>query len=333
MNSMENRVIDFVRKSLNARRVVVVSQLQALWNEQGFLLRVSTDRPGSETVIVKCIAPRVDGSHPRGWNTSRSFQRKARSYEVECHWYEHYAHRCSVGCKVPQLLGIQVNETYSLIVLEDLSVDYPLSRQHLSVQETAVCLRWLAEFHALFLHDGGEGLWSQGCYWHLETRPDEWQAMADSPVKKAAAWLDEQLRTARFLTLVHGDAKVANFCFSQDMASVSAVDFQYVGKGCGMSDVVYLLGSCLSGEQCRSYEQDLLNQYFLQLASCVSSRFNDQSGEIAGALEAEWRSLFAIAWADFHRFLLGWMPTHIKINAYTESLVHQVLADRSGMPK
>ncbi len=262
---MEDRVVEFVRTSLNARRVAVESRLQALWGGQGFLLRVSTDLPGRETVIVKCIAPHSDSLHPRGWNTSRSFQRKARSYEVECHWYEHYAQRCTPICKVPQLLGMQRNETYSLILLEDLAVDYPVLRQQLNVQETVVCLRWLAEFHALYLHDAGEGLWSQGCYWHLQTRSDEWQAMADSPIKAAAAWLDERLRTARFLTLVHGDAKVANFCFSQDMALVSAVDFQYVGRGCGMSDVVYLLGSCLSEEACREHEQALLDCYFSHL--------------------------------------------------------------------
>lgn len=329
---MENQVVEWVRASLGARQVTLESRLQALWGGQGFLLRVSTDVPEHDTVIVKCIAPSHDSAHPRGWNTTQSFQRKAHSYAVECHWYEHYAHRCTRACKVPQLLGLQRTDTYSLILLEDLAVQYPLLRQELSVQETTRCLRWLAEFHALFLHDGGDGLWSQGCYWHLETRPDEWQAMPETPLKQAAAWLDEQLRSARFQTLVHGDAKVANFCFSQDMASVSAVDFQYVGKGCGMSDVVYLLGSCLSEEQCREHEQYLLNHYFLHLASCVSTRLNDQSGNIAAALEAEWRSLFAIAWADFHRFLLGWMPTHAKINPYTQSLVDRVLTDLSEMP-
>ncbi|ASJ73037.1 phosphotransferase [Granulosicoccus antarcticus] len=318
VTAMQERVIEFVKESLNASQVAVDEQLQALWGAQGFLLRLSTDVPGHETVIVKCIAPRSDSSHPRGWNTSRSFQRKTHSYEVECHWYEHFAQRCTPGCKVPQLLGIQREEHGSLILLEDLATEYPVLRNRLMVSEVAVCLRWLAEFHALFLDDAGEGLWSQGCYWHLETRPDEWQAMAEGPLKQAASWLDERLQKARFRTLVHGDAKVANFCFSDDMASVSAVDFQYVGKGCGMSDVVYLLGSCLSEADCRQHEQALLDSYFLHLSVCLPTS--------ASAVEAEWRSLFAIAWADFHRFLMGWMPEHDKINPYTETLVGQALA-------
>ena len=156
--------------------------------------------------------------------------------------------------------------------------------------------------------------------------------------------MDEQLRTARFLTLVHGDAKVANFCFSQDMASVSAVDFQYVGCGCGMSDVVYLLGSCLSEEACREHEQALLDCYFSHLRACVARHLDNQvtglgqsdkarTDDIVHALETEWRSLFAVAWADFHRFLLGWMPEHIKINPYTQALVVRALADRSRISK
>ena len=58
------------------------------------------------------------------------------------------------------------------------------------------------------------GLWPAGTYWHLETRPDELDAMPDGPLKNSAAMIDRRLNKATYKSLVHGDAKVANFCFS-----------------------------------------------------------------------------------------------------------------------
>ncbi|EQM44960.1 hypothetical protein D042_4748 [Vibrio parahaemolyticus NIHCB0757] len=43
-------------------------------------------------------------------------------------------------------------------------------------------------------------------------------------------------------------------------------------------------------------------------------------------VEHEWRPLFAVAWADFQRFVKGWSPDHWKINPYTEALTRRALA-------
>ena len=43
-------------------------------------------------------------------------------------------------------------------------------------------------------------------------------------------------------------------------------------------------------------------------------------------LENEWRTLYPIACTDFTRFLLGWMPSHQKINRYNLNLMNTVLA-------
>lgn len=42
-------------------------------------------------------------------------------------------------------------------------------------------------------------------------------------------------------------------------------------------------------------------------------------------LEREWRSLYPVAWADFHRFLKGWSPGHWKINSYSERITAEVI--------
>jgi len=185
--------------------------------------------------------------------------------------------------------------------------------------EIRVCLSWLANFHALFLGVDPEGLWPVGTYWHLETRPDELEAMEDGHLKAAAGEIDRTLNECRFKTIVHGDAKLANFCFSQGGRDVAAVDFQYVGGGCGIKDVIYLLGSCLEGRECQKEVPGLLRHYFAELKSSV-----DKEVDFA-ALEEEWTELFAFAWADFDRFLLGWMPGHWKINSYSQQLTNKIL--------
>jgi hypothetical protein len=46
-------------------------------------------------------------------------------------------------------------------------------------------------------------------------------------------------------------------------------------------------------------------------------------------LQQEWRSLYPIAWADFYRFLLGWSPSHYKINPYMQKQTDIALASLS----
>ena len=81
----------------------------------------------------------------------------------------------------------------------------------------------------LFLGAEPQGLWPVGTFWHLATRPDELEEMDDLKLKQAAPIIDSKLNNCQFKTIVHGDAKPANFCFGQKTNSVAAVDFQYVG--------------------------------------------------------------------------------------------------------
>lgn len=111
-------------------------------------------------------------------------------------------------------------------------------------------------------------------------------------MREAAPALDRALRECSFQTLVHGDAKPANFCFSARGRAVAAVDFQYVGGGCGMKDVVYLL----HGEPDARH----LDGYFAALRGALAP------GIDGDALERQWRALLPTAHADFERFLAGW---------------------------
>lgn len=321
---LENSTIEFVREVLNVETVELVERIQSLWGEQGQILRLRTDSSEHPSCVLKQISLNAQAHHPRGWNTSRSYQRKATSYDVEQCWYERYADRCDLSCQVAQLLGTRKNDGGSLILLEDLSGAYPRRCEELTLKDSFICLEWLAHFHAMFLADSGVGLWPQGCYWHLGTRKDEFEAMPEGALKQAAVALDAKLVGARYQTLIHGDAKVANFCFTQSLDAVAAVDFQYVGRGCGIRDVVYFLGSCLSDAECAANEKVLLDTYFNALEKALSKTLSSQKIQ---ELETEWRSLYGVAWTDFYRFLQGWMPTHPKINSYTLSICEATLSD------
>lgn len=291
--------------------------IQSLWSGYGSLERIHFD--GGRTAILKRVAPPIDLDHPRGWNGSVGHARKLRSYETECAFYARWAGECSDACRVPRSLGIHAHADTWWMMLEDLDATGFAGRPNApSPSERDACLRWLANFHARFLGVAPGGLWPTGTYWHLATRPDELRAMADGPLRKFAAELDERLSAARFVTFVHGDAKVANFCFGRD--EVAAVDFQYVGGGCGMKDVAYFLSSVFSEEECEAHADTCLDVYFRELRSAAAPSVNGD------ALEKEWRALYPFAWADFHRFLAGWAPTHTKVHGYTARMSAQALA-------
>ena len=143
-------------------------------------------------------------------------------------------------------------------------------------------------------------------------------------MREAAPLIDQKLQEAGYQTLVHGDAKLANFCFRSDSSTskVAAVDFQYIGRGCGMKDVAYFIGSCLYEDDCEAMESQLLDYYFSVLVERVSQKHHDVNTD---ELESEWRELYPVAWADFHRFIKGWSPGHWKINSYSEKLTARVI--------
>ncbi len=299
--------------------------VQGLWSDYGAIVRVqlkpsAANHPSS--LVAKVVAPPAADQHPRGWNTDISRQRKLRSYQVERHFYEQYAARCADHCAVPTCFASERDADAITLLLQDLDASHPQRKSQLSLASAKVCLQWLAGFHATFLGVVDEQLWSQGTYWHLATRQEELAAMPDGPLKQSAHAFDEALRACRYKTLLHGDAKVANFCFSNNGNAVAGVDFQYAGPGCGMRDVAYFLGSCIDEAQLSRLEQEFLDAYFRALRSHLAKEHPNVDAE---ALEQEWRTLYAVAGADFHRFLSGWSPGHWKLTSYSHALVTRAL--------
>lgn len=306
---------------VTGKTVVESSLIQDLWSGYGACFRarltgcnqsgmVSDD--DNQHVVVKCVQPPRDASHPRGWSSPHAHERKIRSFEVEHYFYTHLQSLTDENCKTPRCLAHDNIENNSLLVLEDLdSLGFNARASSLSIEQALPVIDWLAHFHAKFLNIKDDHVWNEGTYWHLSTRLDEFNAMPDSPIKHAAHDVSYALDNATYKTLLHGDAKVANFCFTPAFDGCAAVDFQYAGHGVGVKDVAYFIGSALSEDDQLNGTDTCIDYYF----SVLRSLLVDSIGHTAlSQLEQEWRRLYSFACADFYRFLAGWSPAHWKIN-------------------
>jgi aminoglycoside phosphotransferase (APT) family kinase protein len=298
-------------------------RIQSLWGGYGELLKMDLVGMELSQVVVKHAEPPTPKRVTRVSASDRSHERKLRSYAVEMQWYREFAARCDADCRVPRSLGGRAQAGTWLFVLEDLdAAGFPGRAAYPNSDEIRAVLRWLATFHATFLDVKPEGLWSVGTYWHLATRPDELTRVRDRVLRDAASKFDARLNSCRYRTLVHGDAKVDNFCFSPKAlapvdAQVAAVDFQYVGAGCGMKDLAYFLSSVWESADCNAYAQDAISYYFRHLGAELNRRCATVD---ALAIEVEWRALYPVAWADFQRFLAGWAPGQYDDNPYARRM-------------
>lgn len=312
---MNNHFKSIILQKTGASSLVEKEIIQELWSGYGKIIRVALESATLESVVVKHVQLPKSQNHPRGWHTDIGHQRKLKSYGVETKWYQTYSKHSKA--RLPQCYGVESYQDETLIILEDLdAAGFPLRKQNVEWEDIDRCLEWLAQFHSSFLRKIPNGLWEIATYWHLDTRPQELEVLDDTALKNAAAAIDKKLNNCNFKTFVHGDAKLANFCFSQN-EEVAGVDFQYVGGGCGMKDVAYFIGSCLNESDCERLESTILNTYFAYLHKAL--------GKKNEALENEWRPLYRVAWADFHRFLKGWSPGHWKINSYSERITAKVI--------
>ncbi|QCK14481.1 phosphotransferase [Mangrovivirga cuniculi] len=318
MIEIDQHIKEFILSNTDASAISKIEEIQELWSGYGQILRITLPDSEPKSVILKLINFRNASSHPRGWNTNISHQRKLHSYEVELEWYQQYSHLCNERCRVPKTLQIKEYDEQALILLEDLDLaGFPGRSLDLNPAQIKLCLSWLANFHGEFMMKKPEGLWEQGSYWHLDTRPDEFKEMENKRLQKAAPHIDQKLKDCKYKTIIHGDAKPANFCFSVNNDDVAAVDFQYVGGGCGMKDVAYLLGACTSVD--RITEEDYLNFYFKEFKSTINQNLKNDD------IEKEWRDLYPYAIADFQRFLNGWSPGHWKVNDHAMKITEEVV--------
>lgn len=283
--------------------------IQDLWSGYGVLVRINSD---TGAFVIKQIKFPESVSHPKGHHSAFAHERKKHSYQVEMNFYANYQMHRDLAY-TPRYVAHQNSLNDNYLILEDLKTQGYLSLSSINKDQIISCLKWLAGFHIQYLNHDPTNLWTTGCYWHLETRPQEFETMQDGPLKKYAELVNKKLNDAKFQTILHGDAKLANFLFKTDR--VSAVDFQYCGRGSGVKDLAYFLSSIYSDEELFNHESEVLDVYFNELRKLGASH----------ELVSEWKSLYPYAWFDFYRFLAGWAPDHYKINDYIKSQMNRVL--------
>ena len=319
MNILMNQSLK-LKSLLTDLSLIAEENVQSLWSGYGQIIRCKHLKT-NKTYIVKLVTPNNKTTHPRGWNTSASHQRKLISYKIESNFYQNYSHLTDEHCKVPALITTKISDEFTLLVMEDLDLaGYSTRIKTANWQSLSVAIKWLAYFHAKFMNSSANKLWSIGTYWHLGTRHDEWLTMPNSEFKEQATAIDNALNNATYKTLVHGDAKFENLCFHQDIESniykVAAVDFQYVGHGTGVKDLAYLVGSCLDQNGLEEYDSLILDTYLKHLKDALTEYNMTIDFD---ALANETRKLYSVAWADFYRFLLGWNPESWKICDYMKN--------------
>ena len=298
--------------------------LTSLWSGCGSIVECMLD---AEPCVIKAIKIPRHINHPKIKQSEFALKRKQQSYKVEYNFYRLYSAYLPTSAKsITCINAINDGDDYALVFKNFTQYGFAQA----SSQHIKAILNWLAFFHAFNLNKPAKGLWQQGNYWHLSTRPDEFNKLKQSAdeksdIKNAAHKIDKKLQSSHYKTLIHGDAKLANFA-ANEQSEILAYDFQYVGAGVGICDVMYFMTSCLSDEQLHTCADEYLRYYFSQLKNALLV-YQPQIN--ADDVIAKWHALWPLAWADFYRFLAGWSPTHFKINSYMMAQVNLTLSDNN----
>jgi hypothetical protein len=328
-----------------------IAQLWAGYGEINSFSIQFGDGTTSSFVIKRVNPPHSDGDDDDEY-ASVSHLRKLKSYAIEAHFYEEIAPILSqltnVTCTVPIPYSIiTINSTTSTkrsfqFILSDLSTNYSTSYGSLTQMQTFHALSWLAKFHSTFYqhpivtscnnsndaNTTSETIWTNGGYWHLQTRLDELESIDSSRRNKfsclhpdnsqLAFIIDDRMNESSnsSVTLVHGDYKSANILFPRSQSKNSndneqndgcaVVDFQYCGAGYGMKDVVMLIVSSVSSSTLNKVgEEELLNFYYKEFQKYYQQTRDADSGTNSFTMEIM-KKQFELCLLDYVRFMAGW---------------------------
>jgi hypothetical protein len=326
------------------------SELCSLWAGYGSIKCIDVKygtKTGSDAptkLILKVVTPPSD--------SGEAHERKVTSYMVEASFYRHFA-------KSMKESGVTLADIYAVetadgggsvkLLMSDLRQAYPVpGGGMLSFGKTMAAVDWLARFHAL--HWGlssapaeiYQTLWPEGCYWRLDTRSSEYDAIPQTwqRLKNCARAVADLMKNGTHphslhKTIVHGDFKSANLQFAETSCAGSSqhsatsvpstgdaayecavVDFQYAGGGYGARDLVMLIASSVemprpySHEKAVLLERQILEAYHQKLTQYLSSSGSGKGTVGVGAAEpytlAQLIQHYELCMVDYVRFMAGW---------------------------
>ncbi|KAL0483616.1 hypothetical protein AKO1_011480 [Acrasis kona] len=312
----------FVGLLEDGNKIISQERIASLWAGYGSIYRLKVQKSsGPSTLVVKQIKYNDANSGDEG------HMRKLLSYKVEEYFYEKLSKELTGShARVAEAYNKRNENEKICLVLEDLSKHYPISAGSNNFPQSKCVLKWLANFHACFWERKDiplippplvkstvkQGVWQQGGYWYLDTRQDELSDITGrewSKLKAHSSKIDKFLKgqhdgttSDSHFTLLHGDAKSANILFSSSKDSCAMYDFQYVGRGYGVKDVVYFLATSCDSSVVAKQEKDLIEYYHQELMSALR-RYNKAS--VVYTIETL-NKHFEYALLDWTRFCAGW---------------------------
>lgn len=291
---------------------VQAKSIASLWAGMGnvYTLSIALTDGDSLTIVAKRVTlpARCDNIGD---------QRKKNSYDVEAAFYlrGHAERLIAVGCAVPRPLYVEASRGEGVTICMTLLEGSSRFRGDAATRAFVV---WIARLHATYWgqradeacgEGPGGGLQKQGCYWHLDTRPDEHARMGTSGwmgrLRLAARAIDLRLKADPMQSVCHGDAKGANIMYTTDEGGSTiplVYDFQYCGKGAATKDLAYFFNveACPSPRE----EELLLQLYYTELTTMLEAQ-----GDTAPSFRVLKTSL-ELALCDWRRFseigLGGW---------------------------
>ena len=120
MEKMKQNFEEIILKVTEAQALGSQELIQTLWSGYGEILKIELIGSVHHSIVLKYIELPHNSSHPRGWNTNRSHQRKIKSYDVETAWYGKWSQMCNDNCRVPRAFTSATSGSSQVIVLEDL---------------------------------------------------------------------------------------------------------------------------------------------------------------------------------------------------------------------